>query len=287
MEKAAIHAIGEGSGIWCLALGTATLPPFTATNAYILAGGGEAYLVDPGSGTAEDMEGIVAGLQRAGVTRLLGILLTHPHSDHTGGIRPVRQRYGVPVRCHPATVPGLRLGVGEDVAVCTLEDGEVLQAGPLTIEALHTPGHASGHLSFWLPQSRVLLSGDNILGEGTTAVGPPDGEMKLYLESLQRYLRLDMALIAPAHGPVVTEPARKVQDVYQHRLEREQQVLALLAEGPRRRDELRQRIYGSLGPEQLNEAARRTVLAHLIKLEQEGRVQRTAAGDEGPFALKA
>jgi hypothetical protein len=128
------------------------------------------------------------------------------------------------------------------------------------------------HLCLLLEEEGVLFSGDNVVGLGTTAIPPPpQGDMRLYLESLKRMLALDARIVCPGHGPIVHQPAKKIQELIDHRRERDEQVLGLISQGKDSLGEIVRGIYPELDP-RLEPAARGQVLSHLYKLRDEGRV---------------
>ena len=162
-----------------------------------------------GPATPERVDALLAQLDARGGDG--AILLTHGHRDHAEAAPIIRERTGAPLAA---------LGAGADLA---LADGETV--GPLTTIA--TPGHASDHAAFLL--GRVCFSGDLVLGSGSVMVSPEPGSMVAYLASLARLRALDLELIAPGHGPLVTDPAATLDRYIAHRLEREHQVLEALA----------------------------------------------------------
>jgi glyoxylase-like metal-dependent hydrolase (beta-lactamase superfamily II) len=182
-----------------------------------------------------------------------GIALTHDHADHSGGVAGLRERTGAPV----AAARG-------DVAVL-LANGD--RFGPL--EAIPVPGHAADHLAF--VASRVCFTGDAVLGEGSVFVSPGRGALAGYLAGLQRLRGMDLALICPGHGPVVHDPAAKLDEYVAHRLERERRLEEALAAGARSVDELLDRVWDD-APAVLRPAAAVTLAAHLDKLQEDGRL---------------
>ena len=226
--------------------------PYTlsGTNSWVI-GRDPAHLIDAGPAIGEHLEALLAEL--AGRGDLAAILLTHSHRDHSEGAPELSARTGAPV----AAMSGERQ--------IELADGD--RIGPLT--AFATPGHARDHLAF--VAGRVCFSGDAVLGEGSVFIAPDPGSLTGYLAALRRLRKLDLELIAPGHGPLVTDPAAKLDQYLAHRLARERRVLEALAEGLRDREELLDRIWPRLSPE-LRPIARATLEAHLGKLAEEGRL---------------
>jgi hydroxyacylglutathione hydrolase len=240
------------------------------TNTYLV-GARQPLLIDTGAGLPgyiRLLEDFLAG-ERLGEVRQ--VLVTHRHMDHMGGVPDVRRAFPrVPVAKlvrNDATLP---------VPMEPLADGAVVRAAGVTLHALHTPGHASDHLCYYLEEERALFTGDLILGGSTTVIPPDDGDLGDYLASLRRVLALDVQRIYPAHGPVL-EPARPVIEGYiAHRLERDAQILAAVRAGAETVADIVARVYRAVPPA-LHGVARLSVLSHLAKLEREGRVARTPA----------
>jgi glyoxylase-like metal-dependent hydrolase (beta-lactamase superfamily II) len=152
---------------------------------------------------------------------------------------------------------------------------------------VHTPGHASDHLSLRVAETGAVLTGDHVLGRGTTVVAWPDGDMAAYLASLERLKAVGASALHPGHGPVLADPAGAVEAYLAHRRERERQVLEALAAGCSSAAEIVARVYADVDPA-LHPAAERSVLAHLEKLEQEGRVRRSGGAGRAsdvPFTV--
>lgn len=233
-------------------------------NVYLVVGQGKAALID--TGYAEDVERRLE--QMKDHFYLSYIVITHCHVDHVGGVARFQEALGGEVVVHRAERDSPLL---PDRVDGWLEDGAVLDLGGGQLQVLHTPGHSPGHICLYLPQEKALFSGDHVLGMGTTAISPPRGDMAQYLQSLRRLLEYPVECLYPGHGPVVTQPRRKVEELIEHRLARENQILKLLSQGRGRVEELFQDIYSELEP-RLEVWARGQILAHLIKLEAEGRV---------------
>lgn len=274
-------------------------------NVYLVVGDGEGALIDSGFGDEGSVQARLDYLQRLPGLRIAYIILTHHHLDHAGGAHRLRQATGAQVVVHRDEAPLLeeqRRGGPQDVEATEqehasstssgqalreaaaranpdllLSGGEVLSVGGLELEAIHTPGHTIGSLCLYLRQQRILFSGDTILGMGTVAVSPPPyGDMGLYLESLERLKGYDVALICPGHGPPVREARRKIEELIDHRRQREAQIMEAVARGKATVAQLLDEVYPELD-RRLLALARRQVLAHLHKLAREGRL--TLAGE--------
>lgn len=269
-----------GDELWGVALEVRTLPPWGATNCYLVSSGGVAWLVDPGGDGEAAQAAIDRLLGAAGVRTLKGVLLSHSHQDHVAGLLPMMQRHAVDtVLAHPAALPRLP----EGLPLRALNPGRTLLAGAAELRSVATPGHASDHLAFWLPGSRTLLAGDLVAGSGSVWVGLPDGSVSDYLDSLAVAAALAPDLVAPAHGPLRGDGTAVFDEARRHRLQREAEVWAALADGPRMLDEIRAALYPDL-PEASLRFVRGTVLAHLHKLMRETRVAHLGQDPEGPYA---
>lgn len=244
------------------------------TNTYLV-GTRRPLLIDTGTGVAEYAP-LLRGFVLAERLREVGrVLLTHRHRDHMGGVTDLRRLYPrVPIAKLIRNDPDL------PVPMEPLEDGAVIRGEGVTLRAIHTPGHASDHLCYYLEEEQALFTGDLILGGTTTVIPPDDGDLGEYLASLRRLLDLPIRRIYPGHGPVL-EPARPVIEGYiSHRLERERQILEALRAGAETIPEIVARVYTDVAP-QLHPVAQLSVQSHLIKLEREGRV-RHLKGAGGP-----
>jgi glyoxylase-like metal-dependent hydrolase (beta-lactamase superfamily II)/8-oxo-dGTP pyrophosphatase MutT (NUDIX family) len=250
----------------------------TAPNAGMMTGPGtNSYLVgdpatnrwtviDPGPDDASHRQALLA----AAPGPLERILVTHTHVDHSPGAAPLARATGAPVLgrrpLHAA---------GQDATFAPDEElygGEVLALGPdTTLRVLHTPGHASNHLCYLLEQERTLFTGDHVMQGSTVVINPPDGDMAAYLHALEALHALALDWFAPGHGFLVARPHEVVRALVRHRLGREAKVVAALAAlGPAALEGLVVRVYDDV-PAALHPVARRSLLAHLLKLEGEGR----------------
>jgi glyoxylase-like metal-dependent hydrolase (beta-lactamase superfamily II) len=234
----------------------------SGTNTYIV--GSPAYVIDPGPADPEHLERVWAAAQgRGGVA---GIALTHRHLDHAGCADSLRRRSGAPLAAGALAQTG-EAGFGEPgaeglVIDVLLADGQ--RFGPL--ETIETPGHSADHVCFLA--GTTLFCGDTVLGEGSVFVAPGGGSLAAYLQSLRRLQSLRLTALCPGHGPIVWDPQAKLSEYLEHRLDRESRLVAALARGLRKRDELLDEVWDD-APAALRPAAALTLEAHLEKLEQE------------------
>lgn len=236
-----------------------------------LIGGSRPLLVDAGVGHHSHLDAI-AGAAPKGIAHLL---VTHAHSDHISGAPQVHERWpGATLSKHPWPVTSAEGRPSRDPALPWrwLHDGAVVPTDEGDLAVLHTPGHAPDHLTLWHADSRTLFVGD-MLVLGSTVVIPAShgGSLTAYLHSLDRMLQLNPARALPAHGPVIEDPAALIHRYKAHREQREAQVLSALAKQAPTVDAITSMIYPYLQQELLL-MARESVLAHLHKLRDEGRV---------------
>jgi glyoxylase-like metal-dependent hydrolase (beta-lactamase superfamily II) len=236
------------------------------TNTWIV-GRDPSIVIDPGPDDAAHLEevAIAAG-------RVTAVVVTHDHPDHAPGARPLAERLGAPLYA-------FRLAGAE-----RLRDGQRLRAGPVELTAVHTPGHTSDHVAFFEPSEGALFTGDAVVGRGTTFINPPDGDLVQYLKSLRRMQELRPRTIYPGHGPVALRAGAKLEEYVAHRADREVQVLATMTDGPRTIGQMVEVIYADHPPDVYPLAAR-SVAAHLLKLESEGRVERKGSGEAASYSM--
>lgn len=271
------------NGIHVCAVRTPTLPPATHTNCFII-GGREMVIVDPATPYEDEQDRLLAyvrGLQRDGRV-IREIWLSHQHQDHIGGVERMRDELHVGVAAHRLTAEGLRGDIDVDRLI---EDGEIATFATdhgvdARWRALHTPGHARGHLCFYEENSGTLLSGDNILGFGTVLISPPEGNMRTYMETLVRLRELRLGFILPSHGPPVAAATEKIEFYLAHRKEREEQIYATLAGGELTPREIVPQVYDDVDPTAYP-LAEINVRAHLEKMVAEGFVRAGSAGRFG------
>jgi glyoxylase-like metal-dependent hydrolase (beta-lactamase superfamily II)/8-oxo-dGTP pyrophosphatase MutT (NUDIX family) len=261
-------------GVLIFPVRTPTLPPAAYTNCYLL-GTQQCVLVDPGSPHEREIgwlvEGIAAARQKLGL-ELREIWLTHHHPDHVGGAQALRQRLGVPVAAHPLTAERLRGRVTVDREIVA---GELTSLGTpgreFTVRALHTPGHARGHLSFLHQELGSLLVGDVLAGIGTIVIDPPEGNMQQYLETLDALRELSPRTLFPGHGPTMSDALGKLREYREHRRWREEGIFRAWCRGVREPEGFLDEVYGDV-PRLALPLARRQVVAHLERLAALGRL---------------
>ena len=240
---------------------------YHGTNTWLVRGTGGLTVIDPGP----DSPGHVTAVLAATDGHVDRILLTHTHPDHVGAAAALKAATGAPTLSygrpwHKDFHPDHAVADGDDI------DG---------LTALHTPGHASDHFCF-ASHGGVLFSGDHVMSWNTSVVSPPDGDMAAYMAGRKMLLARDDTLFLGGHGPPLPEPQGLVRAMLGHRMGRESAILNALGEAPKTTARIVDALYVGLS-DGLKRAAARTVLAHLLKLQAEGRV----AGDEGGWRMVA
>jgi len=277
-----------------------------APNVYLVADGVEGALVDSGFGDEQSISARLDYLRERPDVKLRYIVLTHHHFDHSSGAHQLRQATGAKIAIHIEEMRFLRdwqSDIPQDIDVPTdhealveqvrrfrrqaaeavpdiaIADGDKLSVGGFTLEAVHTPGHTLGSICIYLKEERALFTGDTALGLGTVAIlPPPHGDMRLYLRSLERLKGYDAALMLPGHGRPVHGVARKLQELIDHRREREEQIVRLLTEGKTTPRAMLATIYPELD-RRIVPMALHQIEAHLAKLAAEHRVDRAGEGE--------
>jgi glyoxylase-like metal-dependent hydrolase (beta-lactamase superfamily II) len=239
------------------------------TNTYIV---GDA-VIDPGPAIDSHIERLLSATRN----RLRWILCTHTHLDHSPAAAALKAASGAQVLGRPAPE-------GQDASFrpdFVLENGQRVDLGEITLRAIHTPGHASNHLCYLLEQTKMLFTGDHVMQGSTVVINPPDGDMRAYLQSLERLLGEDIAIIAPGHGYLIGAPRKEIRRLIAHRMNRERKVVAALErlEHPSV-DEMLPLVYDDV-PERIHRVAARSLTAHLEKLVAEGAVR----AEEGRYTL--
>jgi len=283
-----------------------------APNVYLVVDGGQGALIDAGYPDESSVKPRLEYLQGMAGLKLSHIIVTHHHLDHCGGAHALRQATGAPICMHPTEARLLsdwrsdapqdvdipagqqtmaerlrswRHATAQATADCLVQGGDTIQVGGLSIEVIDTPGHTLGSICFYLREEGVLFAGDTVLGLGTVAIlPPPHGDMALYMQSLERLKSYDATLLCPGHGPPVRDVARKLQELIDHRQERERQILSAVGQGRGRLEAMLADIYPELDRRLLG-MARGQLLAHLHKLQSEGKIARRGQGEDSLYVL--
>ena len=270
---------------------------YRGTGTYIV-GHGDVVVIDPGPVLDSHREALERALEGE---RVRAILVTHCHADHSPLAAWMKEWSGAPTVAfgpHGAGAPassdaavdddpdeqvdeGVKLEESTDLDFTpdvAVADGDPAASVPgATFTAVHTPGHTSNHTCFAFAEERTLFTGDHVMGWSTTVVSPPDGDMAAYVESLRKVAGRDDAVLWPTHGPCRTDAKEYVVALVEHRLEREHAVLLSVRRGLETIPSIVARLYADVGVE-LHKPAARSVLAHLVKLVDEGRVVTTDGG---------
>jgi glyoxylase-like metal-dependent hydrolase (beta-lactamase superfamily II) len=255
-----------GPGVLRLLAPNAGMMTGPGTNTYLI-GDREVAVLDPGPASSLHIDTI----QQVAPGPIRWILVTHTHPDHSPAAAKLAAATGAQLLGQPP--PAGRTQDKTFIPDRVLQDGDVLETDEFRLLAVHTPGHASNHICYRHAAHRWLFTGDHIMSGSTVVIDPPDGDMGHYLTSLRRLKDLDLAALAPGHGSLIENPGEVVDWLIAHRLKREAKVLLRLkAHGGLSVRELTPFVYDEVD-EKLYHLAERSLLAHLLKLETDGRAR--------------
>ena len=252
---------------------------YKGTGTYIL-GHGKVAVIDPGPMIDAHVEALMRALEGETVSH---ILITHTHTDHSPAAAPLKVRTGAKTYGYGPHGAGSGEEDGDMDFVPDVEvrHGDIIEGDGWTVECVHTPGHTSNHICFALKEEKALFTGDHVMGWSTSIVSPPDGNMSDYMRSLDLLLTRDDEIYWPTHGPAIREPKPFVRAFIAHREDRERQILERLKAGQTHIADMVPVIYAAVD-KRLHGAAARSVLAHMTRLVEQGRVV-----TDGPITLGA
>lgn len=241
--------------------------PFTAegTNSWVVDSGGELVVIDPGPAIAEHFEAII---REIGDRPVSAIVVTHTHPDHAPLANPLAREF---------SVAAYGFGPGPEFEPdLGLSDGDSLRFGQETWHVIHTPGHSEDHVCLLV--GRILFTGDHIIGGSSVMVEA----MTPYLDSLRRLQGLDLERLYPGHGPEIAQPQEVIAWYLAHRLQREAEIIEAIGKGASDVGSIVDMVYSNVDLA-LHPLAARSVLAHLKKLADDGRIRLEGerVGDSG------
>ncbi len=270
-------------------------------------------LIDAGYGFRESIEKLLNEIKRVtGKYGLEKVIITHAHPDHFAGAAVLKRKLDTSVAAHRLAVPVLSdlkkltvnyYGFKDDISsfikiflrgLCeaepvnvdtVLEENDEINVGGYSLRVIHTPGHTPCHISLYLEEERVLFSGDVVVGEGSTWIGLPCGDVSIYIDSLKKLLKLQPKLILPAHGPVVYNPEKRIRELIQRKLSKEKEILELLREKPMTVEELALMLYSEQERYRLLWLLN-VVKAYLKDLERKGEITHAWRGGKKIYLIK-
>ena len=238
------------------------------TNTYLI-GKEDLTLIDPGPNIEKHIDEII----RAGKNKIKRILVTHTHTDHSPAALPISRVLKVPM--YGRLVDGESAWEDETfIPDVVLNDADLIKTDEYTLEVIHTPGHASNHLCFLIKELNCLITGDHIMDGSTVVIGPPDGNMRNYIDSLNKLFKYKIDYFAPGHGNFMHHPKKTIESIIRHRLSREAKVVRKLEDsGEANLEALTALVYDDVS-EHLHPIAKFSLEAHLIKLLEEGIIKK-------------
>jgi glyoxylase-like metal-dependent hydrolase (beta-lactamase superfamily II) len=261
-------------GIRQMTIGREPFKGFPPPNAFLVSGTDASLLIDAGYDSEEDHRERMAYIAEAGVPPIVELMITHRHSDHGGGAALYHQATGVPLTCHPLdreAIEEQRLD-GRAPIAGELNDGDVRDLGGLTVEVVYAPGHTVGCLALYIRELSALITTDTVMQISTTVLRPGEGNLRDYVRTLQRFQEIAPKTMYAGHGRPSTDPAARLQQLIDHRAEREQQLFDALRISSKTVPEIRAILY--VGLEQARVAlAEDQVRTGIAKLIEDGAVR--------------
>ncbi|MFN3233124.1 MAG: MBL fold metallo-hydrolase [Alphaproteobacteria bacterium] len=246
---------------------------YTGTGTYVI-GNGHVAVIDPGPDMPEHIDALLSALEGETISH---ILITHTHSDHSPGTKQLKAATGAVTYGYGphGGKRGQKAEEGGDwdfVPDHEIRHGDIIEGKGWSVEALYTPGHISNHICYAYREEKALFTGDHVMGWSTSVISPPDGNMTDYMAALRLLLDRDDRVYWPTHGAPILEPRPFVEAYIAHREDREDQIMDCLRQGVRDIPSMVKIMYAAV-PEILHPAAGRSVQAHLIHMQETGRVR--------------
>ncbi len=248
---------------------------FNGSGTFVI-GNGKVAVIDPGPADENHIDALLKSLEGETVTH---ILITHTHMDHSPGAKQLKaatgaKTYGYGPHGAGKQLEGVTVEAGGDmefVPDVEIRHGDIIQGDGWTIECVYTPGHTSNHICFALKEEKALFSGDHVMGWSTSVIGPPDGDMAAYMDSLELLLKRDDEIYWPTHGSPIKDPKPFVQAFIDHRLDRETQIVDAIRDGRSVITDMVEKMYADVD-RRLYPAAANSVFAHILRMVSDGRV---------------
>ncbi len=262
--------------------------PLLGSNVFMVGNDKELAILDPGNdfGYTVDtaVHSIMAYLGSLGNPRVKYIIVSHAHPDHSLGCIELRKNTRAKVVTHIKEAPRLAKELKRRKIDVTVKNRDIIEVGSVKLRVVHSPGHTPGHICLYMFERGIFFSGDNVVGHGTTAINPPEGDMMIYLDSLRKIRDMKSRIICPGHGPIITDPAAKLKELIDHRMMREKQVLKQLRGGITDTRTMMERIYIPENiPKMFYDWAEKQIVCHLQKLEKEGRAVAYQEGEKTKY----
>jgi glyoxylase-like metal-dependent hydrolase (beta-lactamase superfamily II) len=239
-------------------------------------------MIDAGYAHEESFQQVVEELVQLGNPSISYLIITHAHRDHFEGTEKIKELTGAKVLAHEYEAKIINQQFGQTMVDAFLKDGDTIEISGLKLETVHTPGHSEGHICLFLADDKILFTGDHIVGISTVVVN----DMIAYLASLKKLLPYPAERLCSAHGPAMDQAQAKIKEYYEHRLEREKQIIDCLKKaGPMTPHQLMLEIYAVELDERFYQVAEYQIRAHLVKLEKEGRLGSTGSGNIKSYFL--
>ena len=256
-------------------------PSWEVSNVYFV-GGDEIVLIDSGYPTPESIECTLGAWKKLGSPPIKAMLITHAHLDHMGGAIDIQKEIGAPIWAHRDEGEHMTQMLPQASIDVEIEEGSTIDAGGITLKAVHLPGHTPGHLGYFMENERFMFTGDQVVGTGYAVIVPPHGHMGQYMASLRQLREMDIKMILPGHGPPVKDAPAKIEEYIIHRTLREIQILKTLGKDERSVEDMAGEIYADIDVV-LRRAGQMQIIAHMEKMEKEGLVKNVSRDEKNPM----